>query len=110
MEAGGNFQTARRNFVFRSGDYSARHQGIVEYAHYFPAAGGAAFSGVAIAAEVGSGMKARETILCRIAVIAAALFAFAPFCARTAHAAPYFLTVSGPGGEAEYQHHFSALA
>ena len=32
------------------------------------------------------------------------------FCARTAHAAPYYVTVSGLGGEPDYEQRFTALA
>jgi hypothetical protein len=55
-------------------------------------------------------MTARETIARKIAVIAAALFACAAFSARTAQAAPYYVTVAGLGGEPDYEQRFAALA
>jgi hypothetical protein len=55
-------------------------------------------------------MKSRESILCKIAVIAAALFACAAFSARTAQAAPFYVTVAGLGGEPDYEQRFAALA
>ena len=52
-------------------------------------------------------MKARETIVRKIAVI---IFACAAFGARSAQAAPYYVTVAGLGGEPEYEQRFTALA
>jgi len=66
LEAAGTFAAPRRNFVFRSGDHGAGHQGIVGYADRFPASYCAAFGRVASAPEVGSGMKAREKSRARL--------------------------------------------
>src|SRR6267142_2349523 len=82
LEAAGTFPAARRNFVFRSGDYGARHQAAVEYADCFSDPHCAAFRRVALAAEVGSGMKAREKTARKIAAMAAIVCA--AFSARSA--------------------------
>jgi hypothetical protein len=55
-------------------------------------------------------MKIRETMARRTAMLAAVFFACAAFAARSAHAAPYYVTVAGLGGEPDYEQRFTALA
>ena len=65
---------------------------------------------MAFAAEVGSGVNARETITRRVAATAAILLACAVLSVRSAQAAPFYVTVAGLGGEPDYEQRFTALA
>jgi hypothetical protein len=66
---------------------------------------------MALAAEMGRGMKFEIKNTRRIATMAAALFfTCAVFSARSAHAAPYYVTVAGLGGEPDYEQRFTSLA
>ena len=52
------------------------------------------------------GVKTRR----KIGLLAVVCAAFAGFCARSAQAAPYYVTVAGLGGEPDYEQRFTALA
>jgi hypothetical protein len=55
-------------------------------------------------------MKARGKILRGAALLIGCCFACAGLCARSAQAAPYYVTVAGLGGEPDYEQRFTALA
>jgi hypothetical protein len=55
-------------------------------------------------------MKARGKILRGSALLIGCCFACASLCARSAQAAPYYVTVAGLGGEPDYEQRFTALA
>jgi hypothetical protein len=55
-------------------------------------------------------MKARGKILRGAALLIGCCFACASLCARSAQAAPYYVTVAGLGGEPDYEQRFTALA
>jgi hypothetical protein len=55
-------------------------------------------------------MKARKTIMCRVALLMGFCFACMGLFARSAQAAPYYVTVAGLGGEPDYEQRFTALA
>jgi hypothetical protein len=55
-------------------------------------------------------MRAQENIVRKIVVTAMAILASAVSCARSAQAAPYYVTVAGLGGEPDYEQRFSSLA
>src|ERR1700726_1299351 len=55
-------------------------------------------------------MKAGNKTLRRVALVAALCVASIAFGARATMAAPYYVTVSGLGGEPDYEQRFTALA
>lgn len=55
-------------------------------------------------------MKVFEKAARKTATMAVVFFACAAFCARSAQAAPYYVTVAGLGGEPDYEQRFTALA
>ena len=55
-------------------------------------------------------MRVCKRIERKMSMIAALLFACAAFSARSAHAAPYYVTVAGLGGEPDYEQRFTGLA
>jgi hypothetical protein len=55
-------------------------------------------------------MKARGKIIRKAALLVACCVACASLMARSAQAAPYYVTVAGLGGEPEYEQRFTALA
>jgi hypothetical protein len=65
---------------------------------------------MAVAPEVGSGMKTRNKFLCRLALLNIFCLALMAMSARSALAAPYYVTVAGLGGEPDYEQRFTALA
>ena len=76
----------------------------------FPSDSSAAFFGMALAAEVGSGMRVRGKIMRRAALLIGFCVACMGLSARSAQAAPYYVTVAGLGGEPDYEQRFTALA
>jgi hypothetical protein len=78
----------------------------LEYAGHFLSDYFVAFLGVALAAEVGRGMKIRT----RAAMWIFVFLAFAAQSAIPARAASYYVTVAGLGGEPDYEQRFTALA
>ena len=60
--------------------------------------------------RLGSTMRASKNSWRRFALAAAICAACAGFCTRSTQAAPYYVTVSGLGGEPDYEQRFTALA
>ena len=98
--------SAARYLVLRGRHLCPRHQGTVEHADRVSVFAWTADRRVAAAAKVGCGMKRAllETGL-RIVIFATA-FSFTSL----AHAAVYYVTVAGLGGEPDYEQRFTAAA
>ena len=90
---------AGRDFLFRSRHHYARNQRSVGHARSVPAGAVVARLGVGAAPQVGGGMKALVLLL-------AAAFLMQP----GTYAATYYLTVSGLGGEPDYEQRFGMWA
>ena len=123
LQARRSVQAGERNFVLGSGHHHARNARPLGYAGRLPAGSGDPRLRMAAAAEVGGGMTAVRTSACRVELTTCArqercaLHAVrAPqalvllLLALSAPAATFYVTISGLGGEPDYDQRFKMWA